>query len=102
MEVLGIMSLEENAKYFDESLAETEDSELEDLDETELEALFGGAVVAETIRVQPFYGVVIDDWHIPPDNHNPHPQPIPLPHPRPFPRPRPRPYPHPFPTILPD
>jgi hypothetical protein len=92
------MCLEENMNL--------EDSQLEDLNEEQLQGLIGGSDVSAIAKgdlfpPQAVYGVVIDDWHIPPDNHNPHPQPIPLPHPRPLPRPRPRPYPHPFPRHLP-
>jgi hypothetical protein len=93
------MCLEENMNL--------EDSELEDLDEEQLQALVGGSNGIGEIVGQTIYGgvrppIIIIDDHIPPDNHKPHPKPIPLPYPGPFPRPHPRPYPHPFPRYLAD
>jgi predicted ribosomally synthesized peptide with nif11-like leader len=78
------------------SILDLADDELLDLNEKELEAIFGGAakVVSDPIFL-PMYGLPVDPHPkpVPPGGHCP----PPLPKPRPFPGKPPFPNPRPFP-----
>jgi predicted ribosomally synthesized peptide with nif11-like leader len=81
------------------SILDLTDDELFDLDEKELEAVYGGAakVISDPIFF-PLYGIPIDPHPQPvPPGGGHYPTPRPRPHPRPWPGKPPFPHPRPFP-----